>query len=93
MADNFGVSAYAAILFVLTVWWSSEWGEATACPYTHLEDVIDGKADVRQAALKIWAQLTGGVLVFRSVSDGLGPRDGERVDSSGQQTYGGLWLR
>lgn len=67
VADNFGVSAYAVILFVLTVWWSSEWGEATACPYTHLEDVLDGKADVREAALKIWAQLTGGVLVFRYI--------------------------
>lgn len=65
VADNFGVFAYAAVLFVLTVWWSNEWGEATACPYTHLEDVLDGKADVRVAALKIWAQLTGGVLIFR----------------------------
>lgn len=67
VADNFGVLAYAGVLFVLTVWWSNEWGEATACPYTHLEDVLDGKADVRVAALKIWAQLTGGVLIFRYI--------------------------
>ncbi|XP_026287882.1 aquaporin-11 [Frankliniella occidentalis] len=67
VADNFGVLAYAGVLFVLTVWWSNEWGDATACPYTHLEDVLDGKADVREAALKIWAQLTGGVLIFRYI--------------------------
>lgn len=42
VADNFGVATYAVFLFALTIWWSLNWGEATACPYTHIEDVIEG---------------------------------------------------
>nr|CAD7257791.1 unnamed protein product [Timema shepardi] len=65
VADNFGISTYAVYLFCLTIWWSQNWGEATACPYTHLEDVVQGKASLRVAALKIWAELTGGILIYR----------------------------
>lgn len=43
VADNFGVATYAIFLFALTIWWSLNWGDATACPYTHIEDVIEGK--------------------------------------------------
>lgn len=42
VADNFGVATYAIFLFALTIWWSLNWGDATACPYTHIEDVIEG---------------------------------------------------
>ncbi|CAG2055839.1 unnamed protein product [Timema podura] len=65
VADNFGISTYAVYLFCLTIWWSQNWGDATACPYTHLEDVVQGKASLRVAALKIWAELTGGILIYR----------------------------
>ncbi|KPJ03841.1 Aquaporin-12 [Papilio xuthus] len=67
VADNFGVATYAVFLFVLTCWWALSWGEATACPYTHLEDVIEGKCDIRAALLKTWAELGGGLLVFKYV--------------------------
>ncbi|CAH2092648.1 unnamed protein product [Euphydryas editha] len=67
VADNFGVATYAIFLFALTIWWSLNWGDATACPYTHIEDVIEGRGDIRKALLKIWAELTGGLLVFRYV--------------------------
>ncbi|CAH0720495.1 unnamed protein product, partial [Brenthis ino] len=67
VADNFGVATYAIFLFALTIWWSLNWGDATACPYTHIEDVIEGKGDVRKALLITWAELTGGLLVFKYV--------------------------
>lgn len=67
VADNFGVATYAIFLFALTIWWSLNWGDATACPYTHIEDVIEGKGDIRKALLKTWAELTGGLLVFKYV--------------------------
>jgi hypothetical protein len=37
VADNYGVTAYAVCLFLLTIWFSEHWGEATACPYNHFE--------------------------------------------------------
>ncbi|KAI5636596.1 aquaporin-11 isoform X2 [Phthorimaea operculella] len=67
VADNFGVGTYAVFLFALTIWWSLNWGDATACPYTHLEEIIEGKGNVRRALLKTWAELTGGILVFKYV--------------------------
>lgn len=67
VADNFGVATYAIFLFALTIWWSLNWGDASACPYTHIEDVIEGKGDVRKAVLKTWAELGGGLLVFKYV--------------------------
>lgn len=67
VADNFGVGTYAIFLFLLTIWWSMNWGDATACPYTHIEDVIEGKGDVRKALLKTWAELAGGLMVFKYV--------------------------
>ncbi|XP_045500300.1 aquaporin-11 isoform X3 [Colias croceus] len=67
VADNFGVATYAVFLFLLTIWWSLNWGEATACPYTHIEDIIEGRTDIRKAVLKTWAELGGGLLVFKYV--------------------------
>ncbi|XP_063229055.1 aquaporin-11-like [Bacillus rossius redtenbacheri] len=67
VAGNYGVPVFAALLCLLIVWWSAQWGDASACPYTHLEDVVEGRQDLGQAVLKIWAELAGGVLVFRFV--------------------------
>ncbi|XP_053610583.1 aquaporin-11 isoform X2 [Plodia interpunctella] len=67
VADNFGVATYAVFLFALTIWWSLNWGDATACPYTHIEDIIEGKGDTRRALLKTAAELIGGVMVFKYV--------------------------
>lgn len=65
IADNWGISMYAIYLFFMTIWWCYVWGDATACPYTHLEDVVEGKQNLRNAFLLIWAQLMGGLIVFR----------------------------
>ncbi|XP_012267381.1 aquaporin-11 [Athalia rosae] len=67
VADNWGVSTYAIYLFVLTIFWSFNWGDATACPYTHIEEVVEGKKSVRVAFLLIWAELVGGLAVFRYI--------------------------
>ncbi|XP_057321928.1 aquaporin-11 [Microplitis mediator] len=67
IADNWGVSMYAIYLFVLTVWWSMVWEDATACPYTHLEELVEGKKSLRDAFLLIWAELVGGLAIFRYV--------------------------
>jgi aquaporin rerated protein, invertebrate len=67
VADNFGVATYAIVLFVLTLWWSQVWDTATACPYTHMEDMIEGTTSPRDMALKTWAQLMGGCCVWRFI--------------------------
>ncbi|PSN51772.1 hypothetical protein C0J52_05259 [Blattella germanica] len=67
VADNFGISTYALFLFLLTIWWAFNWGDATACPYTHIEDVVLGNTDIRTAILKSVFELTGGMLVFKYV--------------------------
>lgn len=67
VADNFGVATYAVFLFLLTVWWSQVWGDSTACPYNHMEDMVEGKTTPRDVALKTWAQLMGGCCVWRFV--------------------------
>ena len=67
VADNFGVATYAIFLFLLTVWWSQVWGYSTACPYTHMEDMVEGRTTPRDVALKTWAQLMGGCCVWRFV--------------------------
>lgn len=58
---------YALYLFVLTVYWSMCWGDASACPYTHLEDVVLGNKSLRIAFLLIWAEVLGGIAVFRYI--------------------------
>lgn len=67
MADNYGVATYAVFLFLLTIWWSQVWGDATACPYNHMEDMVEGRTTPRDVALKTWAQLMGGCCVWRFV--------------------------
>ncbi|KAH8253725.1 hypothetical protein KR032_006631 [Drosophila birchii] len=67
VADNFGVSMYAICLFLLTVWWGRVWGDASACPYTHMEDVLEGRTSFKEMALRSWAELMGGCCVYRIV--------------------------
>lgn len=67
VADNFGVATYAIVLFLLTVWWSQVWGDASACPYTHMEEMVEGNVTPRDVFLKTWAQLMGGCCVWRFV--------------------------
>ncbi|CAD1479147.1 unnamed protein product [Heterotrigona itama] len=67
IAENWGVSMYGVYLFVLTIWWSMNWEDASACPYTHIEDVVNGTKSVRDAFLLIWAELVGGLAVFRYI--------------------------
>lgn len=43
------------------------WGNASACPYTHMEDMLEGKASPREVALTTWAQIMGGCCVYRFV--------------------------
>ncbi|GFG31220.1 hypothetical protein Cfor_07632 [Coptotermes formosanus] len=67
LADNFGVSTYGVFLFLLTIWWAFNWGDATACPYTHIEDVVLGNTDLRTVVLKSAFELAGGMLSFKYV--------------------------
>lgn len=65
VADNYGVSTYAALLFLLTIWWSANWENAAACPYIHLEDLFTGDTNLSSVLLKTFAELIGGISVFR----------------------------
>ncbi len=65
VADNYGVLAYSVFLFTLTIWWSRQWGPATACPYLQMEDVVAGTMGFIEAAVRIAAEVAGGLLVFR----------------------------
>ncbi|KAH8325144.1 hypothetical protein KR074_003400 [Drosophila pseudoananassae] len=67
VADNFGVSTYAVCLFLLTIWWGRVWGDASACPYTHMEDLVEGRTSFKEMALRSWAELMGGCCVYRIV--------------------------
>lgn len=67
IADNYGVGTYAVYLFFLTIWWCSQWEDASACPYTHMEDFCQGNCSLRDVALKTWAALMGGCCVYRFV--------------------------
>lgn len=67
VADNWGVWMYALYLFLLTIWWSLNWDEASACPYTYMEDVVIGKKPPAVALLSICAQLIGGLVIFKYI--------------------------
>ena len=57
--------SYAVFLFLLTIWWSEHWGEATACPYIHFEETIKGKMGVVETVVRTAAEIAGGILVFK----------------------------
>lgn len=67
IADNYGVTAYGVALFILTIWWSLNWDDASACPYTHLEDVAERKSNLLIALFKIGAELIGGYIIIKYI--------------------------
>lgn len=67
VADNYGVGMYAFYLFLLTVWWSKNWGDATACPYSPIEELVQGNQIVYKVLLTIFSQVLGGLVIFRYV--------------------------
>ncbi|CAH1154730.1 unnamed protein product [Phaedon cochleariae] len=67
VADNWGISAYATYLFLLTLWWSSKWGTASACPYNAIEEVVEGSRRLPHAILIVLSQTLGGLVTFSFV--------------------------
>lgn len=67
VADNYGVFAYAVYLFLLTVWWSSVWDDATACPYNPLEEILEGTKSITNAIMIIFSQVLGGLVIYQYV--------------------------
>ena len=65
VADNYGVTAYSVYLFLLTIWWSDHWNDATACPYIHFESTIQGKMSALETVVRTVAQVAGGLIVFK----------------------------
>merc|ERR1711936_727331 len=58
IADNYGLAAYGLYLFLLTIWWSMKWGDATACPYNHFEECVQGNMSRQETAVRTVAQNT-----------------------------------
>merc|ERR1712088_112899 len=67
IADNYGLAAYGLYLFLLTIWWSMKWGDATACPYNHFEECVQGNMIGQETAVRTVAQTLGGIAVFRVI--------------------------
>ncbi|CAB3377362.1 Hypothetical predicted protein [Cloeon dipterum] len=67
VADNYGVGTYAVSLFLLTIWWSKHWGDATACPYTFIEDLLEGRTNYGVVVLKTIFGLIGALSVFQYI--------------------------
>jgi len=67
IADNYGLTAYAVTLFLLTIWWSLHWGDATACPYNHFEECLQGNMTRQETIVRTIAQTAGGVAIFRLI--------------------------
>ncbi|KAF7266554.1 hypothetical protein GWI33_020062 [Rhynchophorus ferrugineus] len=67
VADNWGVFAYAIYLLLLTIWWSSKWGNASACPYAPVEEILEGNRCLKDALKIICTQLAAAFLTFRYI--------------------------
>jgi len=67
VADHYGVLVYAIFLFTLTIWWSQHWGDATACPYIHFEDCVNGSMPILEVVVRTVAEVAGGIAVFKYV--------------------------
>lgn len=61
------MSAYAVALFLLTIWWSKKWGDATACPFTYIEDLLEGRTNYGVVLLKTIFGLIGALSVFNYI--------------------------
>ncbi|KAL1518137.1 hypothetical protein ABEB36_001807 [Hypothenemus hampei] len=64
VADNWGVGAYAIFLLLLTIWWSSVWGNASACPYCPMEEAFAGTRDWKSAFQIVGVQLLAAICTF-----------------------------
>ncbi|XP_071743769.1 aquaporin-11 [Lepeophtheirus salmonis] len=67
IADNYGISAYAICLFLLTIWWGTRWTDETACPYTHFEECLLGRMSSLETIVRTVAEIVGGLLVFKYI--------------------------
>ncbi|KAJ8916150.1 hypothetical protein NQ315_004517 [Exocentrus adspersus] len=67
VADNWGVGAYALYLFLLTIWWSSSWEDASACPYSPIEDLLHGYKSIKTVLFVIVAQVFAALVTFSYV--------------------------
>ncbi|KAK9883120.1 hypothetical protein WA026_001319 [Henosepilachna vigintioctopunctata] len=67
VTENWGIIAYAISLFLLTIFWDNIWSDASACPYTLLEEVIEGQREYSNAALRICGQIAGALVTFSFV--------------------------
>ncbi|XP_022916869.1 aquaporin-11 [Onthophagus taurus] len=67
VADNYGVVMYGLFLFLLTVWWSFNWEDSSACPYIPIEEIFERKRNIFIGFLVIGAQILGGLSIFRYI--------------------------
>lgn len=67
VAEYYGVATYAFYLFLLTIWWSKTWKDATACPYNPIEEIMEGTQYIYKAVLIIISQIFGGIIIFKYV--------------------------
>ncbi|XP_030757663.1 aquaporin-11 [Sitophilus oryzae] len=67
VADNWGVTAYAIFLVLLTIWWSTKWGNASACPYSPIEEILEGTRCLKDALYVIGVQVLAAFLTFRYI--------------------------
>jgi len=67
IADNYGLAAYGLGLFLLTIWWSQHWEDATACPYNHFEECVQGNMSRQETIVRTIAEVIGGVGVFKLI--------------------------
>jgi hypothetical protein len=65
VAEEYGIWMYALVLFLLTLWWAAHWGDASACPYIHLEAYLDGSIHFSQAFLASLAEIAGGLAIYK----------------------------
>ena len=52
---------------MLSVWWSLNWENESACPYIPMEDVLERNENVVKATLVIVAQVLGGLSIFQYI--------------------------
>ena len=45
--------------------WSDHWGDATACPYIHMESCLQGGMTKKETIVRTVAETVGGVAVFK----------------------------
>ncbi|ODM94590.1 Aquaporin-12 [Orchesella cincta] len=64
IADNYGIWMYAVTLYAMCLWWAIFWNDATACPYTHVEDFVSGHSGFNMTVLIILIEILGGIAAY-----------------------------